>query len=534
MTSPTATLILLDGRVYTLDPNRPRAEALAIAGNRIAAVGTRDEVLALRSRDTEVLDLRGMTAVPGFQDAHVHFIWFGLGLGRVDLAEVPSLGAALDRVKAAADSLPPGAWVLGGGWNHDLWGGTLPTAADLDRVTGGRPALLHRKDGHSAWANGAALALAGIAASTPDPTGGLIHRGHDGSPTGILAERAVGLVGDRVPPPTHDDHVRAARSATREAHRLGVTSIHDMEPDSALQVFREERDAGRLGVRVTMQLAVDDVERAIEAGVRTGQGDDLLRIGALKIFSDGALGSRTAAMLAPYDGEPGNLGVMVTDEQELTRLVTLAATHDVACAIHAIGDRANRAVLDVFERTRPLWQPRGLRQRIEHVQLLTEPELPRLARLGIIASMQPIHATQDIVAADRFWGGRSRFAYAWRSVLNSGATLAFGSDCPVETMDPLLGLYAAATRQRADGTPAGGWYPEQRISVAEGVAAYTTGAAYAAGVEDTVGRLRPGMLADVVVLTEDVFEPPPERILRTKVACTIVDGRVVYHGGGLA
>lgn len=529
-----ASLILVNGAIYTLDPTRPRVEALAIAGNRVAASGTRDEVMALRSVATDVLDLRDMVALPGFQDAHVHFLWFGLGLDRVQMAEDRSLDAALKRVKAVADSLPPDAWVLGGGWNHDLWGGTLPTAADLDRATGNRPALLRRKDGHSAWANSAAMTLARITRETPDPSGGRIHRAPDGTPTGILAEHAVSLVDDLIPAPTHDQHVRALRAATREAHRLGVTSVHDMEDDSALRVCREEHEAGRLDVRVTMQLAVGDVERAIAAGVTSGQGDDRLRIGALKIFSDGALGSRTAAMLAPFDGEPDNLGVMVTDEGELARLVTLAATHDIACAIHAIGDRANRAVLDVYERTRPLWRPRGLRQRIEHAQLLTEADLPRLAGLGVIASMQPLHATQDIVAADRYWRGRARYAYAWRGLLDSGARLAFGSDCPVETIDPLAGLYAAVTRQRADGTPAGGWYSEQRLSTPDAVAAYTTGAAYAGGAERVVGRLVPGMLADVVVLTEDVFEPPPERILGSRVACTIMDGRVVYHDGSLA
>jgi predicted amidohydrolase YtcJ len=487
--------------------------------------------MALRSVRTRVIDLKGLSVVPGFHDAHIHFIWYGVGLSRVDLTESPSLQVALTRVQAAATPVDANAWIVGGGWNHDLWGGQFPSRQSLDAVTGTTPTVLRRKDGHSVWVNSAALARAGITRETPDPEGGHIHRDDNREPTGILSEHAIDLVSRLVPQPSKADFLGGLKAATNMAQSLGITSIHDMEGDDEFKTFQVQWHAGTLGVRVVMQLAVDTFQTALAVGVKSGQGDNLLRIGSLKIFSDGALGSRTAAMLKAYDGEPQNTGLMVTERPELIRLVSQAAANSIACAIHAIGDRANRTVLDVFEQTRHLWAPQGLRQRIEHAQLLTQSDVPRFARLGVIASMQPIHATQDMDAAGRYWGERCQFGYTWRSLKSTGAALAFGSDCPVETMDPLAGIYAAVSRRRADGTPVGGWYPNEAISVPEAVYAYTLGAAYAASVESSVGWLGPGSLADLAILSEDIFEPPHERILTTKVVATIHDGEVVYNQG---
>lgn len=524
-------LILTNGLVRTLDVDQPVAEAIAFRGQKVVACGAGADIEMLRGPRTEVIDVRGQTVLPGFHDAHLHFIWYGMGLAHVDLAEVPSLSSALERVAQRVGTLPDGAWLQGGGWNHDLWGGVLPTRLQLDQHTAGHPALLRRKDGHSIWVNSRAIEVAGVSSETPDPPGGRIHRDASGEPTGIFAETAIDLIAQHVPVPSKADRLQGLKAATKVAQQFGITSIHDMEDDNAFITFQVQWHAGTLGVRVTMQLARDNFEKAVEIGLTTGQGHANLRVGALKLFSDGALGSRTAAMLAPYDGEPDNRGLLVTEQADLLRYVSQASAAGIACAIHAIGDRANRVVLDVFERTQHLWQPRGLRQRIEHVQLLAPEDLPRLAAMNIVASMQPIHATQDMDAADRYWGRRSRLGYAWKSLARSGATLAFGSDAPVETMDVRRGIHAAVTRQRTDGTPAGGWYPDERLSIMEALHAYTTGAAYAAGVENQVGKLVPGMVADAVILSDDPVTVPHQSLLDIRVVGTVFDGQVVYNDG---
>jgi predicted amidohydrolase YtcJ len=474
-----------------------------------------------------VLDLHGGLALPGFVDAHIHLLWYGLGLEQVTLTEVADYAEVEGRISERVDHTPPGSWMTGSGWNQDLWDRVQPDRRLLDRLSTAHPMLFTRKDGHSIWVNSAALAAAGITAATADPPGGRIEHDAAGEPTGILAEEAMALVRRLVPLPDDSARDRALTNAMRLANRAGITAIHDMEAADARAAFQRALASDQLTLRVQMMVDLVSWRAGWPREQGSNSGPSLLQTASLKIFSDGALGSRTAAMLEPFT-DTNNYGVAITSLAELTNLIAGAVRQNLACAIHAIGDAANRTVLDAFAATREQWAPRGLRQRIEHVQLLHPDDLPRLAQLGIIASMQPVHATADMAIADCYWGDRSRLGYAWRSVIDSGAALAFGSDCPVETLDVLQGLYAAVTRRRADGDPAGGWYPEQRITLPEALRAYTFGAAYAAGREVELGSLAPGKLADITVLDRDILSLPPEALLEAAVRATIVGGRVVY------
>jgi len=528
-------LAALGGRIATLDAARPMVEALLIRNGRILLAGSNDEVEAELARlpGCDRLDLGGRVVLPGFHDSHIHALAYGLSLERVALAGVESLKEVLARVETAARAAPTGAWVLGWGWDHSLWrdsGGRFPDRHLLDRVAAGVPVALRRKDGHLLWVNSAALAAAGITRQTPDPLGGRIGRFDDGEPNGLLFESAGALVEQAMPRPTVDEARRALLRVQAEAHRLGITGIQVPEGRLTFEAFQLLDAAGELRLRVTMLLPYDMLDALLAIGLRSGFGGDRLRIGGVKLFMDGSLGSQTAALLAPFEGSAGNTGMLTMAPDEARAAIERAARGGLACAVHAIGDRANRLVLDAFEATREVWWPAGLRQRIEHVQLLHPDDLPRLAQLGVIASMQPIHATQDMDLVDRLWGARGRYAYAFASLLRSGATLAFGSDAPVETPDPLAGLYAAVARRRPDGRPAGGWYPEERIDLQAALRAYTIGAAWAAGRPAGAGTLAPGQRADFVVLSHDVLREPPEVLLETRVEATIFDGEVVYAG----
>lgn len=549
----TADLLLTNANIYTLDPARPRATALAISDDRILAVGEDTELSSplspplTKGGREERIDLKGCTVIPGLIDAHLHFEWYALGLQNID-ADVPTLEQALERVAERARVMPKGSWLLGRGWNQNVWpGGAFPTAADLDRVAPEHPVFLTAKSGHAAWVNSLALRLAGISASTPDPAGGSIVRDARGQPTGILLEDAMELVRRHLPDPTPEQVAAAMQAALSNAWRAGLTGIHDFDGPRAFSAYQLLKERGKLGLRVVKNIPVAYLQQAIELGLRTGFGDDWLRIGAIKIFADGALGPRTAALFAPYEGEPDNRGIVVTDKEEMFEKVRLASASGLACAIHAIGDRANHDVLDVYEAVRRLeaqrakapsplaegWggrPPHGpLRHRIEHVQLLHPDDYGRLAQLGLIASMQPIHAISDMEMAERYWGERCAGAYAWRTQLEAGAVLAFGSDCPVEPLEPLLGIYAAVTRRRADGSPGPeGWYPQQRLTVEEAVRGFTWGAAYAASMEGHLGTLTPGKLADLVVLSEDIFRMDPMAIPQTEVLATMIGGRFCH------
>jgi predicted amidohydrolase YtcJ len=536
-------IVLYNGHFLTMDRRSPRAAALWARGNRIAAVGSSEAILDLASADAPRVDLGSRAVVPGFQDAHLHLTAYGLQLQRVDLSGAATLEEALERIRRRQVARPGSGWLLGSGWNHNLWpGGRRPTRHDLDRVVGDRPAAFDSKDGHSLWVSSAALRAAGISPDTPDPAGGQILRDERGELAGIVTERAQKLVATHIPKPDAAALREAARAAMAHATRLGITGIHNCEEPSALAAFQRLDEAGQLTLRVWHMIAHDHLPAALELGLKSGFGSPRLRVGHLKMFADGALGSGTAEMLAPYEGRPDDYGVAATPSEALYASARAAALGGISSAIHAIGDAANRRVLDVYARLRGEGIKAQIPHRIEHVQLLAPDDLPRLAQLGVIASMQPIHATQDMRMADRQWGERARLAYAWRSLLRSGATLAFGTDCPVEALDPLANLYAATTRRAPGGIPQGGWYPEQRLSLDEALYAYTMGPALATGQSHRQGSLTPGKYADLAVLSfrgaelapEALrgAELAPEALLGARVDLTIFDGRVILDREG--
>ncbi len=523
--------ILLNGDIRTLDGACPRATALAVAGERIVAVGTDAEIAALAGPQTARDDLGGRLVLPGLTDAHIHWEGVARSLQQVDLHEVPSKAEAVRRVAERARRTPRGEWIVGRGWAQDVWDErAFPTAADLDAVTPHHPVYLAAKSGHAAWVNSRALQIAHITADTPDPLGGQIVRDARGQPTGVLLEdAAMLLVWQHVPTPTPERLADWMRAAQEQAWRAGLTGLHDFDDPSCLAALQILRERGELGLRVVKHTNAPWAEHVHALGLRFGFGDLWLRLGGVKIFADGALGPRTAAMIAPYAGEPQNFGIVVTDKEDMHAIVSRASEAGLPAAIHAIGDRAVHDVLDVYEAVRAEEAARGVplsacRHRIEHVQLVHPDDVGRLAALGVVASMQPIHATSDWEMAERYWGERSRWAYNWRAQLQAGAVLAFGSDAPVEPFDPLQGLYAAVTRRRADGSPPEGWRTEACLTLDEAIRAYTQGAAYAAGLERDLGTLAAGYLADLIVLDRDIYAQPPENILEAHVLGTMVGG----------
>jgi len=530
--------LFLNGRFHTLDPARPLAGALAASGGRIVALGEPDELAAAFPGYTRI-DLGGRTVLPGFVDSHIHLAAYGIALRRIDLAGAGSLREAVSAVRAAAREHPE-AWILGRGWDKNVWPeDRFPSATDLDPVSPANPVALSSKDGHLLWVNSAAMRLAGVTPQTPDPPGGEITRDERGLPTGILKEEsAKALVGKVIPPAGARAVERGIRDAGAILHRVGITGVHSFvgteryEGETVFGVLQDLAARGNLPLRVCATLPLGALEAAA-SGLRTGSGDAWLRTGPLKVFADGTLGSQTAGMLEPYDGQPHNTGIAIHGREELAAIVRRAVGAGCWCAIHAIGDRANRWVLDAYQANADASRRLGARHRIEHVQLIHPDDLPRLAALGVTASMQPIHATSDRDIADRYWGRRSRTAYAWRSLLRAGTVLAFGSDAPVETPDPWQGIYAAVTRRRpADQRTA--WYPEEALTIEEAVRAYTVGAAWASGEEGVKGILSPGRLADFIVLDRDVMFEPPEALLETTVLVTIIGGRPVYAAGPLS
>ncbi len=522
-----ADFIITNARIYSAEEKVPTAEAMAVRDGRILAVGRMGDVQALAGPGTRLVDLGDRAVIPGLIDAHVHLLSFALGLNRAKLSGAVSLEEALGRVRLAVERAEPGEWVLGNGWDKNSWG-RLPNRWDLDAVSPSHPVFLVSKDMHTGWANSMALGLAGVGRDTPNPTGGEIVRDPEsGEPTGLLRESATRPVFEAVPEPSAERCEAALAEALRIAVSKGLTGIQIPEGPRTFATLQQLKARGDLPLRLYCHLQREYLQDAVRLGVRTGFGDEWLRLGHLKLFLDGALGSQTAHMLEPYDGTE-NRGIETLSREDLADLVSTAAAAGIAPAIHAIGDAANRIALDVLEATARLWRRAGLRPRIEHVQLLHLADAHRLGELGVVASMQPVHQPSDWRVADRFWGERSRLSYAWRTVLDSGAILAFGSDCPVEPIDPMLGLHAAVTRQTIEGLPPGGWYPEQRLAPLEALRAFTFGPAYASGEESIKGTLAAGKLADFVVLSQDPMSGPPELFLQVSVDATLVGGRVVY------
>jgi hypothetical protein len=537
---PPADLILTNGRVWTGWEERPEVEALAIRGGVIAAAGSDAEARRLASPETRIEDLGGRRVVPGFIDSHTHFISGGRYLLGVDLREARSekeMAALLGRYAARQ---PAGRWILDGNWDHERWSpARLPSRASIDPLTPDHPVLVSRLDGHMALANSLALERARVTRATPDPPGGRIDRDpRTGEPTGILRDAAMALVDRVVPLPSPEEQDEALAAAQAHAASLGVTSIHDMSSGSLegfqrdLEAFRRARARGRAQPRVYACAPLSEWQWLRDEIGRAGGGDAWLRLGGLKGFMDGSLGSTTAYFFEPYVDSPHTRGLLTGDMAEegvMQTLITAAQSAGLQVNVHAIGDRANVMLLDLFAEAQRQGAPRGRRQRIEHAQHLRPQEIPRFAAEGVIASMQPYHVIDDGSWAEKRIGyERCHTTYAFRSLLDSGARLAFGSDWPVASLDPLWGVYAAVTRRTRDGRHPGGWIPEQKITVEEALRAYTRDATYAELEEGRKGVLRPGYLADLVVLSRDILAIPPEEIPQARVERTLVGGRVVY------
>ena len=531
-----ADLIVHNAVIHTVNAAQPRAEAVAVRGGRFVVVGSNADALRLRGPRTRVVDAAGGAIVPGLQDAHAHFTGLGAALQVLDLRGTASLDEIVALVEKRAASARPGEWILGRSWDQNDWPvKAWPTHAALDRVSGDHPVYLTRVDGHAAYANARAMALAGITADTRDPDGGRIIRDAAGRPTGVFVDNAMALVGAHVPRPTPQQLEEQILLADRRTRELGLTMVHDAGTSGEeVEAYKRLIDAGKLKTRLYAMLGVSrgELEAFFTRGPLTNYADHHLAVRSVKLYADGALGSRGAAMLAPYNDEPATSGLLVTPPDQVYELTRAAARARFQVGIHAIGDRANRLALDAFERVqREVPGARDLRLRDEHAQILAAADIPRFAHLGVIAAMQPTHATSDMpwvparIGPERTAAG----AYVWRKLLASGATIASGSDFPVEEANPMLGFYAAVTRQDPKGQPPGGWMPDERMTRAEALASFTLNAAFAAHAEQVLGSIETGKLADFVMLSRDIMQVPAPEILATRVVRTVVGGEVVFE-----
>jgi predicted amidohydrolase YtcJ len=529
----TPERVLVGGSVWTGDVDSPTAEAIAIAGGRIIAVGGSEAIRELSGAATEVVELDGRFVMPGFIDTHTHFLDGGFRLASVDLRDAASREELSRRLAEHAEQLPPGTWILGGDWDHEMWGGELPDRAWIDEVTPEHPVFVTRLDWHMALANSVALELAGFDPQAPDPAGGEIVRDETGRPTGVFKDEAMTFLYAAVPDPTAAEQDSALSAAMRFAAGLGVTGVHDMGTWDGLAAYERANGRGALTLRVRAFVPLSTVARlATFVDERGGTGDDMLSWGGLKGFVDGSLGSSTALFYDPYLDAPETSGLVVIGMDELADRVRAAEAAGLQVAIHAIGDRANAELLDLYGELVREHGKRDRRYRIEHAQHLRPVDYVRFSELGIIPAMQPYHAIDDGRWAERKIGPeRARSTYAFRSLVEAGARPAFGSDWTVGPLNPLLGVYAAVTRQTLDGAHPDGWVPEQKLTVDEALRAYTHDAARAGFMDERVGILRPGMLADIVVLDRSPFDVEPERIQDIGVEMTIVGGETVFERG---
>lgn len=529
----TADLIIINANVRTMDRSRPTATAIAILGNRIVTVGATDEIEQLAGNATKVIDAQGQLVLPGFNDAHVHFMSGGFQLSSVDLRDAETPQEFAYRIRDFAAKNPRDRWITGGDWDHERWPeAKLPTRELIDEFTPDTPVFVNRLDYHMALANSLTLNLAGVTRDTPDPDGGVIVRDQDGEPTGVLKDAAQNCVWKIFPPRTFDEKMAAARAATDYAASLGVTSVQDMSAGADVGVYQTLLDRGELKTRIYAVWPLPNWERLAQTGVRAHFGSPMLRTGGLKGFADGSLGSTTALFFDPYLDEPNSCGIP-SDEMfpagAMLERVRGADHAGLQILIHAIGDRANDEVLSIYEQVAKENGDCDRRFRIEHAQHLRPQDIARFARDKVIASMQPYHAIDDGRWAEKRIGAeRARTTYPFRSLLDSGATLAFGTDWTVAPLNPLLAIYAAVTRRTLDGRHSSGWIAEQKIAVEEAVRAYTLGSAYAEFQENNKGVIAAGKLADIVILSRDIFKIDPVEIQNVQVVTTIMDGRVVY------
>ena len=533
-------LVLYGGNILTIDPDLPRAESLAVRDGRIVAVGSNEELASLRSQAARTVDLDGATVMPGFIDAHTHFVSGGMTLSRVRLAGLFTLREWQQAVRDTVVKSASGEWVVGRGWDDTKRTDVvaLPTKEDLDEVSPENPVYLGRADGHVGWANSLALEKAGITRDTDDPYGGHIVRDEHGEPTGILQETAKLMVERILPEPGEAERKKALSDALAEAARFGITSIHDNAPAEDIALYQEFRERGDLTVRVNTLVRGWEVpepflEPMIKLGARTGFGDDWIKLGALKLSLDGTLGSRTAAMLEPYSDDPGNTGVFRISQDELNPIIERAHRHKIQVALHAIGDAACKMALDAIEQATQQFEWPDHRHRIEHEQAITREDMERFPKLGVIASLQPVHGITDLNWVEsRVGPERVKTAYAWRSFLDIGTHICLGTDWPVETLDPRVGLYHAVTRQDIHGNPPGGRWPEEALTIEETLKGYTLDAAWAEFAEDRKGSVTPGKYADLCVLDADPTAINPNSLMELDVLTTIVEGRTVYDADG--
>lgn len=529
-----ADLIVTNARIYTVDDARPMAGALAVKDGRVQYVGSEPEALALRGPSTRMLDARGNTVVPGIVDGHAHLLGLGFSLANVNLADTRSYDEVIRRVVDRVPKNAPGRWVQGRGWDQNKWGDTrFPTHDALSRATPDNPVALTRIDGHAVLANAAAMKAAGITAATRDPTGGRIERTATGEPTGVFVDNAKQLIERVIPPPSKAESRQATLAAIKEAQRWGLVGVHDAgEPREVIDLFEEMARAGEFGLRGFIMIADDSAAIAhyFARGPQSALYDGHIWIRTIKLYADGALGSRGAALLDPYADDPKNSGLLLSPPEHIKDVASRALEHGFQVATHAIGDRGNRIVLDAYEAALAAQPTTDHRFRIEHAQVLNFADIPRFARLGVIPAMQAVHQSSDMTwAPTRIGYARSLGAYAWRALLNTGAIIPNGSDFPVERVNPLFSFHAAVARTDDNDWPPGGWFPAEKMTRDEALRSLTIWPAFAAFQERTMGSLAPGKYADFVILDQDIMQIPEQMILRTNVVATYIGGKAVYE-----
>lgn len=526
--------IFINGRIYTMDETLPVAEAIAVGGGKVLGVGTTDEMIQLRGPGTVEYDLEGLTVIPGLVDAHAHFTGYALGRSSIDLKGTSSFSEVAGFVVERVSKTAKGDWITGRGWDQNDWDfSEYPQTGDIDSVSVENPVFLIRVCGHAAFANSFALRLAGIDRDTPDPPGGRILHDSDGRLTGILIDSAIELVRKIIPSHSREEKKRLFTEAARQCLSVGLTGIHEMGiSGETASIYRELYMEEVLAIRLTVYYLHDDevIDSLLDAGHMTGFGDDHFEVAGVKFFIDGSLGARSAALLDDYSDDPGNSGFLVIDPDELYRQILKCHKKGFSVAIHAIGDRGNRIALDVLEKAVAEGLLEDNRDRIEHAQILSIDDIGRFASLGVIPSMQFTHCTSDMPWVEKRLGpDRIKGAYAWRSLINEGCRIPGGSDFPVESIDPLLGIYAAVTRQDLDGNPGGGWRSSQCLTVQEAVRAFTLDAAWAVHQDQVRGSLEKGKVADFIVLSDDIMQIDSRRIPDIDVFATILGGMIEYR-----
>ena len=533
-TARPADLIVINARIYTVDDSRPVVSAMAVRDGRVAFSGSVREAMSLKGATTRVVDLKGRTIIPGMVDAHAHLLGLGQSLASVNLVGTRSYDDVIARVTARAKGVPAGTWIIGRGWDQNQWGDTrFPTHDALTRAFPNNPVYLQRVDGHAELANAAAMKAAGITLATRDPAGGRLERTASGEPTGVFVDNAMALVGRVIPPSTRDENRQAIRAAIAESQKWGLVGLHDAgESRATIDLVEEMAKAGEIPFRLYMMIGDDSaaVAHYLARGPQSGLYDNHLWIRSIKLYADGALGSRGAALLEPYSDDAKNTGLLLTPPAHLQDVATRALRAGFQVNTHAIGDRGNRIVLDAYEAALKAVPTADHRFRVEHAQIINHDDIPRFADLGVIPSMQAVHQTSDMYwAGARLGQTRLLGAYPWRSLMNAGVVIPNGSDAPVESINPLFSFHSAVSRQDADNWPAGGWFPEQKMTREEALKSMTIWPAFAAFQESTMGSLTPGKHADFVILDRDIMTVADRDILGTAILATYIGGKVVYE-----